>query len=258
MWHDVRTLNGLASALVGLVLLALVASGVWWVAQRPMFTLRSIRIESVDKNGLRHVNALTIRAYAIARIKGNFFTANLETARAAFESVPWVRRASVRRDWPDKLIVTLEEHEPLGVWGDDGRLLSVKGDVFTANLAEAEEDHPLPEFGGPDGSEKEVVTRFAQFREWFAPIKLTPESVSLSGRYAWSVKFKDGMQLELGREQNSSTLRERVDRFIAVYPQLAASLQGKIERADMRYQNGLALKVAGLALAGQEKKTQKN
>jgi hypothetical protein len=58
----------------------------------------------------------------------------------------------------------VEEHEALGTWGEDGRLLSVKGDVFTANLAEADEDHELPAFDGPAGSEKEVLARFASSR----------------------------------------------------------------------------------------------
>ena len=46
MWQDVKMLNAISSALIALVLLALVASGLWWVAQRPMFTLHTIRIES--------------------------------------------------------------------------------------------------------------------------------------------------------------------------------------------------------------------
>jgi cell division protein FtsQ len=259
MWQDARTLNGIASALFALVLLALVGAGLWWVAQRPMFTLRAIRVESMDQAELRHVNALTIRGSALAKIRGNFFTANLESVRQAFESVPWVRRATVRRDWPNKLIVTLEEHEPLGTWGDEGRLLSVKGDVFTANMAEAEEDGALAEFGGPSGSEKEVVNKFAEFRTWFAKAQLEPTSVFLSGRYAWTVKFKDGMSVELGTEQSSTTLKDRVDRFTSIYPQMAAHLQGPIESADMRYPNGLALKVAGLTagLDSQHKKTVK-
>ena len=128
--------------------------------------------------------------------------------RVAFEAVPWVRRATVRREWPNQLIVTLEEHEPLGTWGEDGRLLSVKGDVFTANLAEAEEDGELPEFDGPPGSEKEVLARFRELRAWFAPIKLAPESLQLSSRYAWTVKLDNGMNVELGREQNRETLKD--------------------------------------------------
>jgi len=49
-------------------------------------------------------------------IKGNFFSINLQRARAAFESVPWVRRATVRRVWPDRLAVSLEEHRAAALW----------------------------------------------------------------------------------------------------------------------------------------------
>jgi cell division protein FtsQ len=258
MWHDIKSMNATSSGLFALVLLALFASGVWWLAQRPMFTIRVIRIEGAQTQ-LRHVNPLTVRGTALPRIRGNFFTANLETVRAAFETVPWVRRAMVRREWPNKLIVTLEEHAPLGTWGDDGRLISVKGYVFTANLAEAEEDGALPEFAGPDGSEKEVVSRFQEMHDWFAPIALTPESVHLSERYAWMVKLDNGVTVELGREQTKTTLKERVERLVAVYPQLVARLQNRIESVDMRYPNGLALRASGMAFGPHAKKeTKKN
>jgi cell division protein FtsQ len=248
MWQDVRALNATANGLIALVVLACIASGVWWLSQRPMFSLKSVRVESMYDIELKRVNELTLRAGVIGKIKGNFFTTNLEQVRTAFESVPWVRRATVRREWPNQLIVSIEEHEPLGTWGDDGRLLSVKGDVFTANLAEAEEDHPLPEFEGPEGSEKEVLARFGELRSWFAPIRLAPEALSLSSRYAWTVKLDNGMQVALGREQDQTTLRSRVQRLVKIYPQLAARVQGGIDMVDMRYPNGMALAAAGLKL----------
>jgi cell division protein FtsQ len=249
MWHDIRALNATASALSALAVLACVGSGVWWVSQRPMFTLRAVRVESMYGVGLEHVNELTVRNSVIGKIKGNFFTTDLEQVRATFEAVPWVRKASVRRQWPNQLIVDVEEHQALGTWGDDGRLLSVKGDVFTANLAEAEadEDHALPAFDGPQGSEKEVLSRFAELRSWFAPVRLVPESLSLSNRYAWTVKLDNGMSVELGRDLNKDTLRGRVQRLVSIYPQLVARLQeGRIDTIDMRYPNGLALSSAAL------------
>lgn len=246
MWHDIKLLNLISNALLGLFALAMVATGLWWVAQRPMFALKVIRIEGAEAQ-LRHIDRSTVRATALPRIRGNFFTANLDTVRLAFESVPWVRKASVRREWPNQLIVALEEHVPLGTWGDDGRLLSEKGDIFTVNLAEAEDDRALLEFDGPDGSEREVVARFRELHDWFAPINLAPESVHLSGRYAWSVKLNNGMTVELGREQNMTTMRERVHRLVGIYPQLVARLQDRIESVDMRYPNGLALKARDLA-----------
>jgi cell division protein FtsQ len=248
MWQDVRALNATASGLIALVVLACIASGVWWVSQRPVFSLKSVRVESMYEMELKRVNELTVRAGVIGKIKGNFFTTNLEQVRSAFESVPWVRRATVRREWPDQLIVSVEEHEPLGTWGEEGRLLSVKGDVFTANLAEAEDDRPLPVFDGPDGSEKEVLARFSELRSWFAPIRLAPQELSLSSRYAWTVKLDNGMRVALGREQDHTTLRSRVQRLVKVYPQLAARVQGGIDTVDMRYPNGLALASAALTL----------
>ncbi len=255
MWHDIRLLNGLANVLLGLVVLALLSSGVWWLAHRPMFTLRAIHVESSEqgKKGpeqveLHHVNELTIRGTALPRLRGNFFTIDLDAVRQAFEAVPWVRRASVRREWPNRLIVELEEHEVLGIWGEDeGKLLSVQGELFTANLAEAEEDVlQLPQLSGPRGSEKEVLARYRLFQKWFAPLNLKPEAVALSGRYAWTVKLDNGLNVELGREQDGATLRERVGRLVQAWPQLVALLQDKIESVDMRYPNGLALKSKNL------------
>ncbi|MEC5215839.1 cell division protein FtsQ [Actimicrobium sp. GrIS 1.19] len=249
MWHDIKMLNASANLLLGALMLVLLSAGVWWIAQRPMFTLKVIRVEGVADAALLHVNPLTIKSSALPRIRGNFFTANLDVVRQAFEAVPWVHKATVRREWPNRLVVTLEEHQTLGTWGDEGRLISVQGDVFTANLAEAEEAGELPAFSGPEGSEKEVVARFFDLRTWFAAANLAPEALTLSSRYAWAVTLNNGMVVELGREQTATTLKERVARLTGIYPQLVARLQDRIERIDMRYPNGMALKASGMVFA---------
>lgn len=254
MWHDIRLLNACANALIGMVMLALLGSGVWWVAHRPEFALKTIRVESAGEAPLRYVNAATIRNTALPRITGNFFTADLSAVRGAFEAVPWVRHAGVRREWPDTLVVELEEHVPLGTWGEDGKLVSVHGEVFTANLAEAEEDGELPGFSGPDGSAGEVVARFRDLRAWLAPVGLKPWVLQLSERYAWTVGLSNGVTVQLGREQSKDTLKARVQRLVAVYPQLEARLQDRIESVDMRYPNGLALQASGLAIGKEAKR----
>ncbi len=256
MWQDIKVLNATANILFGACALLLFLGGVWLLMNRPMFTLNVIQIEGWNSNVLKHVNPQIIRSTALGKIRGNFFTTNLDAIRHAFEMVPWVRKASVRREWPDRLIVTLEEHSPLGTWGDDGQILSVKGDVFTANLAEVEEESRLLEFSGPQGSEKDVLQHYLDFKDRFRAISLTPEAVRYSKRYAWEVKLNDGVTVQLGREENSAVLKERVDRLIQVYPELTHRLQGKIESVDLRYPNGLALKASGqeLNVVGKKKK----
>lgn len=254
MWHDIKLLNACASFLNTAALLALLAAGGWWLAQQPMFTLREVRVEAMEKVPLRYVSALTIQNTAVPRLQGNFFTTDLNAARHAFESVPWVRAAAVRRVWPNKLVVTLEEHVPLATWGEQGRLVSVKGDVFTANLAEAEEEGELPHFNGPDDSARDVVARYADLTTWLAPAGLKPVALNLSARYAWSAALNNGVTLKLGREQNDAILQARVARLVEVYPQLLTHLQDRIDSVDMRYPNGLALKARGLKFGSDRKK----
>ena len=93
-----------------------------------------------------------------------------------------------------------------------------------------------------------MLARFAELRAWLAPLKLVPEALTLSSRYAWTVKLDNGMKVALGREQDQTTLRHRVARLVGVYPQLASRIDGNIDLIDMRYPNGLALVAAGLAV----------
>lgn len=270
MWDSPRLVNGAALLIATLALVAFTAGAAAWASRRPMFALRSIRIEpmaiatidaqaaqtSVQAPRLRHISAAAIRAEALPRIlastSGNFFTVDLEAVRHAFETVAWVRRAQVRREWPDRLVVRIEEHRVLGTW-DDGRLVNTFGELFTANPAEAEEDdEALPELAGPEGSERDVASRYVDLRSWFARLALVPDQVTLSPRYAWSVHFDNGtpngLAVELGRERDGNTLPERVLRMLNAWPGLTARWPHPT-LIDLRYPNGFALRAEGLRLA---------
>ena len=248
MWNDIRTLNIITRVLLGVVVLALMHAGYKWVARQPLFDLQVVQVRAVPGKTLRYVDEATVRSAALQRIRGNFFSVDLGAARAAFETVPWVQHASVRREWPNKLVVTVDEFVALGTWGEqEGRLISVDGVLFTANLAEAEQEGKLPALEGPDDSAREVAQRLFELREWLAPVKLVPRALTLSKRYAWTARLDNGILLNLGRAHEKDELKSRVERLVSVYPQLANALQGRIEMIDMRYPNGLALRRRGQA-----------
>ncbi len=242
MWHNVRQLNMIASALYALVALAILGAGGRWMSQRPTFAMHAIQIEG-DTD---HINALMVRQTVVDHLKGNFFTVNLETARAAFETMPWVRHASVTRVWPDTLAVDLDEFKPLGTWGDD-RMVSADGELFTANQGEVDGD--LPAFDGPEGSEHDVVARYHDFEKWFAPLGAKPVEVTLSPRYAWTVKLSNGLQVEFGRERNAQTLANRAQRFVSSWDQTTQRWGKDIVYADLRYPNGFAVRSASVQIA---------
>ncbi len=257
MWNNPRALDIATAAMLALAFVLVAAASLVWLSQLPMFTLKSIRLESTAGH-LQHVNVATVRAAALPRLlnktHGNFFGIDLELVRTAFESVAWVRRAQVRREWPDLLVVRIEEHQVLGTW-DEGRLISRSGELFTANLDEAEEEGKLPALSGPPGSEKDVAQRFHDFTGWFARIGMKPAGVTLSERYAWTVHLDDGspagLTVELGRERDARTLIERVDRLTAAYPLVAAKWP-KLRLVDLRYPNGFALRAEGVRVISDE------
>lgn len=265
MWDSPRLVNFAALLIATLSFAAFAAGAAAWASRRPMFALKAIRIEplpiatAAGQSGalapLRHVNTATIRAEALPRIlastTGNFFTVDLEAVRRAFETVAWVRRAQVRREWPDRLVVRVEEQRVLGTW-DDGRLVNTFGELFAANMAEAEEDdEALPELAGPEGSERDVASRYVDFKSWFARLSLVPDRVTLSPRYAWSVHFENGtpsgLTVDLGRERDGSTVPERVLRMLNAWSGLTARWP-KPTLIDLRYPNGFALRAEGLRL----------
>jgi cell division protein FtsQ len=236
-----------------------------WTSRRPMFALRTVRIEAlpvVDAAGrtvpgtLRHVNATTIRSDALPIVRSstraNFFTVDLDIVRRAFEAVPWVRHAQVRREWPNRLVVGIEEQQLLAAW-DDGRFVNTFGELFTANAAEAEEDVKYPaELSGPAGTERDVASRYLDFKSWFARLSLVPDQVTLSPRYAWTVHFENGtpngLTVDLGRERDGNTVPERVLRIIEAWPALIGHWP-RPTLIDLRYPNGFALRAEGLRLA---------
>lgn len=249
MWNDIRLLNALTIVMLVVAAFAAVASAAAWIVRRPWFDLHGIVVEPMPGQAIDHVKALQVRSVGLPQLKGNFFTLDLATARHAFEAVPWVRKATVAREWPDRLVVQVEEHVPIATWAD-GRGVNTHGELFAVNSAELDASGDLPDLAGPPGSEAMVAQRLRDFATWFAPLSLTPERVVLSGRYAWTVALSnnngDKTVVELGRELDTNTLKERADRFVAYARQVHERWGGAIKEVDLRYPNGFAVRIAGV------------
>jgi cell division protein FtsQ len=229
---SLRLLSWLTLLVLGAVLALGLRSGLRWVAARPMFEIRQVRIvgdlDQVDRD------LLTKRALAL---HGNFFTLDLGTANAELRAVPWVRAVAVRRVWPDALEVAVEEHHPLARWGES-ELLNTRGERFIADYVGV-----LPYFQGPKGSETLMLETYQALRVRLASLPLAITDLELSERGAWRLTADNGLELELGREQ----IQARLARFITVYPQLlrVATPAGAV--ADLRYAHGFALRTADRA-----------
>ena len=234
MWDNPRILNMTAGGLVGIAALAFAIAGATLLVRSPWFPIRYIDVTHALQNTTRE----QIEAVTKARIGGNFFAVAPADVRTALESLPWVRRASVRRVWPDRLEVALEEHVPLARWGDDA-LINTYGERFHGWT-----DASLPTLFGPAGAEHELARCYRRFSVLIAPLGAELQRVVLTPRYAWQLRLSSGLHIMLGRDAEVAEARLR--KFVHVYPETLGRVARTLEYVDLRYPNGFALRVPEL------------
>jgi cell division protein FtsQ len=245
---DIRLMNVTALVVAVLGLIALAAVAVLWVAKQPVFAVKAIRVEG----DMAHNSVLTIRANTAPKLAGNFFTLDLSVARQAFEAVPWVRQAIVRRVWPNRLAVQLEEHRAAALWvnaasGDatPDKLVNSFGEVFEANLGDVEDDG-LPILQGPDGSAARVLGLFRRLAPILAGLDAHIDTLSLSARGSWRAELDNGADIQLGRGSNDE-LAERAQRFVGTLSQVLSRYERPLEYADLRHHDGYAVRLKGIS-----------
>lgn len=241
MWDDLQALRKLANTLFGVSLLLLLFGVVHYAVHLPVFALHAVQLSAAPQR----VDAAQVEEIVRNELRGNFFTVDLEGTRKAFEQLPWVRKASVRRQFPWKLEVELEEHVALAKWNET-ELVNTYGEVF-AGMSE----QTLPKFIGQADTAVEVTQMYKVFGDQLAALNREVTQISLSPRRAWQLRLDSGMVLELGREQ----AQERLARFVAVYPYSLASLQRTVNYVDLRYRNGFAAYLPGGMAGGQAKQS---
>ncbi|MCX8521677.1 MAG: cell division protein FtsQ/DivIB [Rhodoferax sp.] len=231
----------------------------WAFSRLSVFDIKGITV-----NGdTRHNSSVTLRANVAPRIAGTFLSVDLARVRTAFETAPWVRRAVVRRDFPNRLRVSLQEHQPVALWRSagaqsadvDARLLNSYGEVFEANLDEVEPDE-LPLLSGSDAQGPEVLAMYTLLAPRFAGLGLRLQELNLSARGSWSVLLDNAASVELGRG-GAADVQPRVERFLKTLTQVVSRYgrqASAMESADLRHENGYAIRLHGVSTTPAEAK----
>jgi cell division protein FtsQ len=237
MWDDTKAMNAAAITLALLATLALAGAAVSWAVHQPLFAYRNVVVTAP----LARADAAYVEAVIRHELSGTFFTLNLEHARGALAKVPWVKTVALRRQWPQRLDITIIEHEPLARWNDSA-LVDTDGEVFAADF-----DGELPSFTGPEGRAADVTSQYRSWRDALATIGLALNTLTLSARESWSLMAVDHgapLAIELGRTDPD----QRLATLIANYPHTLGALARagtKAEYVDLRYRAGFAVRIPG-------------
>jgi cell division protein FtsQ len=229
-------MSAIADLLLAAAAAALLVAMLLWMTRMPFFVLREVAVT----HELKEVRRIEMERALAGLLRGNFFSINADVLRQSLERLPWVRQVEIRRRWPSRLEITIEEHEPVAFWGEaSGQLVNSHGEVFTATMGAP---RPLPILHGPAGISPELLAHYREAETMLKPTGRAPRVVTMSPRLALQLRLDDGMVVELGRQQAKAPIRMRLQRFVDHYATVTAAGKARPAVVDMRYPNGFALR----------------
>jgi len=189
---------------------------------------------------VQHLDKTALAARLAEQVEGPLLSADIEAFRQRVTEEPWVNRSWVNRSWgkaawPEALEVEIQEEVAGARWGDKG-LLNPQGDIFWPPIKA--QHQALPKLQGPASETARVMAQYHDLSQFFQGAQTKLVGLTLEPRGAWTLTLDNDIQVVLGREQ----LRDRLRRFLRLYQRELADKAALIERVDIRYTNGAAVK----------------
>jgi cell division protein FtsQ len=103
------------------------------------------QITAMKIDGNRMTSKEQIAALSRVDIHSNLLATDISEVKSLLESHPWIARADIIRDWPNRLLITVQEKKPVALLSRDSGLfyLDNKGMVIAAVSPSQELDFPV-------------------------------------------------------------------------------------------------------------------
>lgn len=190
-------------------------------------------VENVEIEGeFRYWQAQDLAKQLLWVKEQNFFSLDVREVKQQLEGLALIKKAQVKKVWPDTLLVKFKEDIPVAVWNNDA-LLNPKGEELL--LLGSFEQSSLPKLSGPEQKTEQVMRQFQRFQSRLSGVDAVMVSLSLNPVGSWQVKLENGWTVNLGRQQ----LEQRLERLIELLKILP---QEKVAVVDLRYGKGAAIK----------------
>jgi cell division protein FtsQ len=152
-------------------------------------------IDHVKMSGLDQLRETEV--LAAAGIDSRVSLAFLDAAdvRARLERVPLVKTASVRKLYPNELVITLTERTPHAIWQQNGELFIVAADGTALDLMEDARFAHLPFVVGEQANTR--TKEYLALLEAAGPIKSRIRAGTLVSGRRWTLKMDNGLDVRL-------------------------------------------------------------
>ncbi|MFT5503603.1 MAG: cell division protein FtsQ [Gammaproteobacteria bacterium] len=191
-------------------------------------------IKGIELRGeFAHISRSDIETRIEPVIGAGFFSVNIHQLQQQLDQDSWIASTSIRRVWPNRLRISILEHQPLARW-DENHLLSDQAKVFEANTLEF---NALPEIYAATESSEIILARYLRYQNRFEHLNESIHALNVDLRGAVKLELGGGLLINLGRED----VERKLDRLMSIYHDEVFPRRQFIDRLDLRYSNGIAV-----------------
>lgn len=210
------------------------------------FVIEQLKI----KGRFKHLEPAAVEAVVVQHQLGNFFSIDLAEIERQIEKLAWVQSAKVRREWPNTLIVDVQEQRPVMRWNSHawvnslGEVVELPGTDFV--------ESPIS-LQGHRRDARKMLIQSLQWQSMLASSGLTLNGLQLSESHAYRLELSEvganhAFELQLGRRE----VQARLDRFLKLFNTRLKSANQRLVRVDARYPDGLAISAQQLVEKAEE------
>lgn len=165
-------------------------------------------LESVTISGIAQMRESEV--LAAAGINGKLSLAFLDVSevRQRLENVPLIESATVRKLYPNELVITLTERQPYALWQNNGELFVIASDGTVIDLMQDERFVDLPFVVGESANVRSK--EYLALLEAAGPLKSRIRAGTLVAGRRWTLKMDNGMDVRLPEEDAADALARLV------------------------------------------------
>ena len=226
-----------------------------YLGRSDLFQITEVEYRGVFKNlDHKEVDLITKKS-----LNGNFFTVDLVEIQQSVANLDWAEEVFISRQWPNKIIIHVEEFKPIMRWSEGGLVMN-QGQLIKTDIDSLKDANLLNELPSLDGSPMDLPEMMAKYALWqfvLNSLGINIEELSLSDSAAWTLKLRTAddemFTLYLGTENPDA----RFHRFIRLHTQGENYFQ-YLAYIDARYPNGVVVKRLPQADEDPEKDTKES
>ncbi len=157
--------------------------------------MAGLSLERVTIAGISQLREPEVLAAAgiDGRVSLTFLSVN--EVRERLERIPLVKSASVRKLYPNELVVTLTERTPHAIWQRDGELFVVAEDGTAIDLLQDSRFNALPFVVGEQANKR--TKEYMALLEAAGPLKSRIRAGTLVSGRRWTLKMDNGLDVRL-------------------------------------------------------------